>query len=236
MWATLIVALIAFQVFQVSLLSETCNENVCASIVSKCMLTQSCKCDTSNNVTCARDCFICLDYLYSECCTCLEMCPSNNSTDDLLRSKSHVEELDSQSAELFIALTEEKDALERWSTFTFPIQMSLIVPGGSETKEVNPQPGTKVTMKTDGQDTEEDIQVNCTVAYMSQCMSWNKCKSSCRSMGAVSYRWFHDGCCECVGPNCINYGLNESKCLQCPLIITKAEEPSETAPNSVASR
>jgi hypothetical protein len=35
-------------------------------------------------------------------------------------------------------------------------------------------------------------------------------------MGANSYRWFHEGCCECVGNNCVNYGLNESKCLHCP--------------------
>lgn len=53
--------------------------------------------------------------------------------------------------------------------------------------------------------------VNCTVAYMSQCMSWNKCKNACMSMGASSYRWFHDGCCECVGFTCVNYGINESR-------------------------
>jgi hypothetical protein len=34
-------------------------------------------------------------------------------------------------------------------------------------------------------------------------------------MGANSYRWFHDGCCECVG-TCYNYGINDSRCLSCP--------------------
>lgn len=29
-------------------------------------------------------------------------------------------------------------------------------------------------------------------------------------------RWFHDGCCECVGSTCINYGINESRCHECP--------------------
>ena len=29
--------------------------------------------------------------------------------------------------------------------------------------------------------------VNCSVAYMSQCMSLSKCKMSCQSMGAVRY-------------------------------------------------
>lgn len=55
------------------------------------------------------------------------------------------------------------------------------------------------------------ITLNCSVAYMSQCMPWTKCKASCQSMGAQSYRWFHDGCCECVGDKCINYGIAESR-------------------------
>lgn len=36
-------------------------------------------------------------------------------------------------------------------------------------------------------------------------------------MGATSYRWFHDGCCECIGDTCINYGINESQCQFCPM-------------------
>lgn len=61
------------------------------------------------------------------------------------------------------------------------------------------------------------MTVNCTVAFMAQCISWNKCSVSCQSMGATSYRWFHDGCCECIGDTCINYGINESRCMNCPL-------------------
>lgn len=60
------------------------------------------------------------------------------------------------------------------------------------------------------------VTYNCTVAFMSQCLSWNKCKANCRSMGASSYRWFHDGCCECIGSTCLNYGVNESRCMACP--------------------
>lgn len=33
------------------------------------------------------------------------------------------------------------------------------------------------------------LTVNCTVAYMAQCMSSNKCKETCRSMGSSSYRY-----------------------------------------------
>ena len=48
---------------------------------------------------------------------------------------------------------------------------------------------------------------NCTVAYMSQCTSLNKCRMSCQSMGAARYRWFHEhGCCECIGSTCLDFG------------------------------
>lgn len=30
-----------------------------------------------------------------------------------------------------------------------------------------------------------------------------------------SSRWFQDGCCECVGHTCFNYGITESRCLRC---------------------
>lgn len=61
------------------------------------------------------------------------------------------------------------------------------------------------------------MTVNCTVAFIAQCNSWNKCQAACKSMGATSYRWFHDGCCECIGDTCINYGINESRCIHCPM-------------------
>ena len=35
-------------------------------------------------------------------------------------------------------------------------------------------------------------------------------------MGAASYRWFHNSCCECVSKNCINYGIEQADCLECP--------------------
>jgi hypothetical protein len=50
---------------------DSCNESICGSIVSKCLLTQSCKCDLKSNVTCSKDCFYCLDFLYHECCACV---------------------------------------------------------------------------------------------------------------------------------------------------------------------
>lgn len=59
-------------------LSYSCNEQVCASIVSKCMLTQSCKCDLKN-CSCCKECFNCLSYLYNECCSCVGKWTTQNA-------------------------------------------------------------------------------------------------------------------------------------------------------------
>lgn len=79
-------------------------------------------------------------------------------------------------------------------------------------------------------------QTNCTVAFMADCMPLNKCKSSCSSMGASAYRWFHDGCCQCVGPNCINYGVSESKCRMCPVRETGEHGPMAVDNGPVVDR
>ena len=50
------------------------------------------------------------------------------------------------------------------------------------------------------------------MAYLRQQMSDSKCEKNCGSMGATNYRLFKDGCCECVGHGCVNYGIDESRC------------------------
>jgi len=192
---------------------ECCNEAVCASIVSKCMLLQSCKCDLLPACSCCKKCFECLGYLYSECCSCVDMCPKPNLSKHNASQKSHVEDLPTNSPQLFEALTKETDHLNRWSIVTFPIDLPTAA-FKPASKKVVVADATKLqsTLPNDS-----IVTVNCTVAYIAQCMSWNKCKASCTSMGASSYRWFHDGCCECVGQQCINYGINQSRCTDCPL-------------------
>lgn len=52
---------------------------------------------------------------------------------------------------------------------------------------------------------------------MNKCLSYNKCKESCLKIGAGSFRWFTDACCECVAPDCIiEFGINQSQCSHCP--------------------
>lgn len=192
-----------------------CNEAVCASIVSKCMLLQSCKCQLQPDCTCCKKCFECLDYLYSECCSCVDMCPKPNVTIHELSRKSHVEDLDENSPTLFQALTDQDDSQGRWSVFTFPIDIDMSAFMPINKKVVVPVVAEDLNTVIE---VDNKVTVNCSVAYMAQCMSWNKCKASCNSMGATSYRWFHDGCCECVGNQCINYGINQSRCIECPLM------------------
>ncbi|KAF2901673.1 hypothetical protein ILUMI_04516 [Ignelater luminosus] len=198
---------------------DSCNEAVCGSIVSKCLLTQSCKCDLKN-CTCCKECFSCLGDLYSECCSCVDMCPKPETGGTSLNKKSHVEEFSEKVAGLFQVLTEDQDPQDRWTSFTYSIDLDATI--------FAPKKEIKLHM----QSVEQEVApikpnvttLNCTVAFMSQCMSWPKCRSSCQSMGASSYRWFHDGCCECVGDTCINYGINESRCRKCSLKDEIAED------------
>ncbi|XP_018320461.1 protein twisted gastrulation [Agrilus planipennis] len=193
--------------------AESCNEAVCGSVVSKCLLTQSCKCDLKN-CTCCKECSACLSYLYSECCSCVDMCPKPNDTEESnLSTHSYVGELEKISG-LFQVLTDEPDPQARWTTMTFPIQSDTFYFIQKKEIKLHMQSAEQevAPIKSNG-----TTVINCTVAFMAQCMSWMKCKKSCQSMGASSYRWFHDGCCECVGDTCIDYGYKKSSCLKCPL-------------------
>lgn len=192
---------------------NACNEAICASVVSKCMLTQSCKCDLKN-CSCCKDCFNCLSYLYSECCSCVDMCPKPTDTPFKLTNASSVEELGDGVPGLFAALTIEPDPDERWLSITYPIDFDLNAYRSASDRQLVYH---LQSLEQEAIPVSRDILTfNCTVAYMSQCMSKMKCQSSCRSMGANSMRWFHDGCCECIGEKCIKYGINESRCMACP--------------------
>ncbi|XP_050352870.1 protein twisted gastrulation-like [Nymphalis io] len=190
-----------------------CNEAICASVVSKCMLTQSCKCDLKD-CSCCKDCFNCLSYLYSECCSCVDMCPKPNDTHAELSKTSYVEEMPDSVPGLFAALTSAPDQDQRWLSITYPVDIDV--------SAYRPTPERQLVYHMQSVEQESEpvsrdiVTFNCTVAYMSQCMSSDKCRASCRSMGANSFRWFHDGCCECVGDKCLYYGISESRCLACP--------------------
>lgn len=167
--------------------TNACNEVICASIVSKCMLTQSCKCDLKN-CSCCKECYNCLNYLYSECCSCVEMCPKPNETKNALSAKSLVDELDGIPG-LFQALTVEQDIEKRWLSFSFPVDFAEALFKEPVFNVIdNPDQDLEKIMKLQSAK-ENVVTVNCTVAYLSQCMSWGKCKSHCNHMGATSVRY-----------------------------------------------
>nr|CAD7596338.1 unnamed protein product [Timema genevievae] len=217
-------ALLATTVFLMTP-TEGCNEAVCASVVSKCMLTQSCKCDI-NNYPCYQECYGCLGNLYSDCCSCVDICPKPNNTSTPLGKQSVVEAYPETFPHLFQALMSEPDPQERWTPFTFPVDHDI--------SSYWTKPDREITYHTQTAEQEllpnkNMVTLNCTVAFMSQCMPWNKCKTSCLTTGATSYRWFHDGCCECIGQECINYGIDESRCLNCPENEDELDEEDETS-------
>ncbi|KAK7580129.1 hypothetical protein V9T40_000758 [Parthenolecanium corni] len=208
-------ACFVFSFYLSILLSQVdgCNDAVCASVVSKCLLTQACKCDL-RNCTCCKDCSNCLSGLWTECCSCVELCPKPDISQVNLTKTSQVEDLPNPIPTLFQSLVSEPDTAERWFTLTFPVDYKVVgfIPELKKEVALNAQTNEQEVAPDKG----DTVTFNCSVAYMSQCMPSNKCKRSCESMGATSYRWFHIGCCECVGDKCLANGLNESRCKKCP--------------------
>ncbi|CAG9857823.1 unnamed protein product [Phyllotreta striolata] len=176
------------------LLAQGCNESNCAPVVSMCLLTRSCNCDVQNE-TCYASCHACLGKDFIECCSCVDVCPSKMDYEpDKL---STVEDLDGPIPELFKALLEIDDT-KHWSTETYE----------------NYYTNSKGNL----------MNTNCSVIWWNNCMSFRKCKQSCNSVGANSLRLFHNGCCECVGEKCINYGRSKSLCTACPRPDNEEEE------------
>ncbi|KAH9515756.1 Twisted gastrulation protein 1-B [Bulinus truncatus] len=200
-------------VFAVSHVLEACNEAVCAPLVSKCMLIKCCGCEmTESNCSCCKNCSICLSKLYTECCSCVGMCPAPNPEDEMTKT-STVEDISDPIPHLFKVLTDEDDYEQRWTTFTYAVDLDKLL------QKTNYKTDLHVISDDKKTGNEKDIILgtkNCTVAFFSDCMPMAKCKASCKSMGAAKFRWFHsNGCCQCVGSTCYDYGLNEPKCLRC---------------------
>jgi len=156
---------------------------------------------------------------------------------DQLKLMSQVGDLTEPIPDLFNILMEDKnDAQARWNSFTYPIDIPLETLEESQAGDLPSKSGILEEsgkfqdggVNLDLEDHKEVqpvlldihgramITVNCTVAYMAECsMPLNKCKKTCHSMGSSYFRWFHDGCCECIGKSCTNYGIDESRCANC---------------------
>ena len=171
--------------------------------------------DPNSGCPCCKKCFACLDYLQAECCSCVGLCRNSvNQTEPVMdRPKSIIGDIRVPTPMLWDALMEGADPSDRWEKITYPVDY--------------------VPVRHNPQETliEDDVRnKNCTVAFLNNEMGDSKCEKSCDSMGSTSYRWFNNGCCECIGHNCVNYGVNEAKCgflieehLETPEHLEKAE-------------
>lgn len=195
----------------------SCNEAICASLVSKCLLVKACECDMSNkkNCSCCSQCSKCLAKRYPYCCSCLGLCDSLSSHDSYLNTSS-VEELSDPIPDLFGMLTGEenmastdKDSL--WTVYRYPALESLMQLHQQQQKMMSAPLSEAAIASMSAQ------ALNCTVAYVNQCTSLRGCKEMCKSMGAAKLRWFHEhGCCQCVDSGCYDYGRSWPLCSRCP--------------------
>ncbi|XP_066514576.1 twisted gastrulation protein homolog 1-A-like isoform X1 [Hoplias malabaricus] len=196
--------------------SSACNKALCASDVSKCLLQGLCQCQPSEgNCSCCKECMLCLSTLWEECCDCVGMCNPRTYNETPPTSKSTVEDLHRPIPSLFRALT-DGDTPINMMVVSFPIAEELShhenLVAFLETLDEQHQnvslPGSSIHSNYD----KENL---CTVVYFDDCLSIRQCKQYCESMGASKYRWFHNACCECIGPECLDYGSKSVKCMNC---------------------
>lgn len=116
------------------------------------------------------------------------MCPNETKQGEALNSLS--DKLEGFPA-LFNALTVDQDADERWVSFTFPVDFPKAVLFDEPSLRMidSPDQNLEEILRNAHNDGKSDVvTVNCTVAYVSQCMSLGKCRTQCMDMGASSMR------------------------------------------------
>lgn len=153
---------------------------------------------------------------------------------------SHVGDINDTSYEdLFSTLTETDDIHGRWSVETSLSSREFLHPQYGNIEIAFDEHNKLMLMSSQDDKTTNSILINgtisasekhqqqqqqhvqkprsddrqkCVVAFINHHLSMTNCRRYCRSMGASSFRWFEEGCCECLGKFCIHYGLNEPKC------------------------
>uniref|UniRef100_A0A0N5ASQ6 Protein twisted gastrulation n=1 Tax=Syphacia muris TaxID=451379 RepID=A0A0N5ASQ6_9BILA len=189
-----------------SLGSEDCNGAECGSRVSKCMLLGACNCSISrerirkNNCSCCKDCIKCLNKQFIRCCGCVGLCDTEKKLSTQMTS--YVDNLD-QDQEALIIFEKVASINEIGTTYAFPafdqLQNDLIRNLLADNSKVR-------SIRSD---------TMCTVLYLDTCISHNQCIRYCLKIGASMLRWFHSGCCECIGQLCLPYGSNIPRCKYC---------------------
>ncbi|XP_018102538.1 uncharacterized protein LOC446926 isoform X1 [Xenopus laevis] len=187
-----------------------CNKALCASDVSKCLLQELCQCQAiEGNCSCCPECMLCMGNLWDQCCDCVGLCSKNKESRKHSARRSSLEELPVPVPSLFRAVSsmQEGESALGWTSHSLPIREEL------------------------AQSTHMDhILLGAhSVLYFNSCMSMRRCHQSCESVGSTKYRWFHNGCCQCVGPDCHGYGSKEPICRQCQTKEMMSEGKRERA-------
>ncbi|KAM8960606.1 twisted gastrulation protein homolog 1-A-like [Pelodytes ibericus] len=188
-----------------------CNKALCASDVSKCLLQELCQCQVKEgDCPCCQDCVLCLGSLWEQCCDCVGLCSEDKKAKRQSARRSSLEELRLSVPSLFRALSgiQEGDSNVGWIAHSLPVSEELRQKShmdhillGDHTVAASPP--------------LVNMSGVCTVLYFNPCMSMRRCHQSCESVGSPRYRWFHNGCCQCVGPDCYGHGSKETLCQQC---------------------
>ncbi|XP_053558310.1 twisted gastrulation protein homolog 1 [Bombina bombina] len=191
--------------------SSGCNKALCASDVSKCLLQELCQCYVKGDqCPCCQECMLCLDTLWEQCCDCVGLCKENRGRRRQAAQRSSVEMLPIPVPSLFRALStvQDEDSSVAWRALSLPVTEELAQRSHKDHILLSTHSAVMPTASL-------NASVPCTVLYINRCMSMRHCHHSCESTGSSAYRWFHNGCCQCVGPDCHGYGSKEPACQQC---------------------
>uniref|UniRef100_A0A671L5T1 Twisted gastrulation protein homolog 1-A-like n=1 Tax=Sinocyclocheilus anshuiensis TaxID=1608454 RepID=A0A671L5T1_9TELE len=155
---------------------------------------------SEGNCSCCKECMLCLSSLWEECCDCVGMCNPRNYNDSPATSKSTVEELYRPIPSLSLIISSSPSLLSPRPLLSSPLFSSPLLSSSPPLLLSSP------LVLSYGL---------CTVVYFDDCVSIRQCKQYCESMGGSKYRWFHNACCECIGPECLDYGSKAVKCMNC---------------------
>lgn len=176
---------------------KNCTSKVCVSRVSFCIIMKDCGCGAQPRefCGCCEDCYRCLgSNLWRKCCDCVGLCGfvSLNSTGNGLGIPSKFGELSGQSLPTLF------EALSQNTTHQMPVMFMTRPRKGGLKKHVSSR-----------------HKRQCKVAFFDACITREDCITYCSNMGAIRYRWFRNGCCQCIDQRCLDYGELQPLCKNC---------------------
>ncbi|XP_048372372.1 twisted gastrulation protein homolog 1-B-like isoform X2 [Sphaerodactylus townsendi] len=172
--------------------ADGCNKALCASDVSKCLLQEVCQCEANHaGCPCCQECAFCLGNLWESCCECVGLCDERPAS---------------------APRSAHNDPPVGWSILTLPVEEELRQ-NHADTSHLLLGPHTGLT-PSDAKGLNTTAPP-CQAIFFNECLSMSRCRAACQSVGAWRYRWFHNACCQCLGPDCRGYGGAQAQCSNC---------------------